>query len=873
MIGVAFVVTSFVTADSLRSIFGDLAANVNKGRDFTVRGVLPFGDITDAVIPPVSEELLNSIIGVEGIATAEGTFFVDGVIAVDGSGEAATTQGRGPNAGVGWTVDEDLSQFYLMDGERPQGISEFAIGVDTFEEYDFEFGQVYQVVTPTGPRSFTLTGTMQFGYPDNAGVGAVFSVFDTATASEIFGYPNQFSQINIRADPEADLDDVQNRIQLLLSDDIEIVTAEETEEEFSGVFETFIGIFQTVLLVFAFIVLFVSAFIISNTFNIVLGQRVSELSLLRAIGATPQQIRRSVLAEAFVTGIVAVVIGTALGMLGAVGLRGLFSVLGAALPNGPLPLQFRTLIWASVLGVGSTLAAAVIPAIKTSRMSPVAGLHDHMGSAAVIPQSRRKQLLFGGMLAAAGFILVARGLFVDFANITAQLISLGAGAALVFVAVAVLSPLIVGLVVSTLVSPLAQLLGVAGRLARLNASRNPRRTAATAISLTVGLALVTLVSIVGQSLKDSYGEQVRSAVYADFVLTTTLQSGLPTTLTDDLRAVDYGTIVGFGSDYVRIEPTSMSTPTSIPASSEVDTMTAGAPETSDTSTPNVEVSSSVDSVIDLVTPITTTEVALLDEVVELGLTAGSLKDFDTSEAILVHEDAANDMDLSLGENVKVSFVNGESRVLSVAAVYSNDSFLGEWIIDQSLQDQLNPSTFHARVAIRIPSDTEIAAARSVFENVLAIYPQAVLEDQEEFLASANSQFNTVLVLVNVFLGFSLLIALLGIINTLTLSVFERTSEIGLLRAVGMTRHQLRRMIRWEAASVALYGAVIGIVLGVPFGIATALAMPDGIVSQLSIPGVQLIVFLVLAVGFGLMAALVPSYRASRMDILNAITSQ
>ncbi|MDE0267761.1 MAG: ABC transporter permease [Acidimicrobiaceae bacterium] len=869
MVGVAFVVTSFVTADSLRSIFGDLAANVNKGRDFTVRGVLPFGDITDAVIPPVSEELLGSIIEVEGVAAAEGTFFVDGVVPVDGSDEAVTTQGRGPNAGVGWTVDEDLSQFYLIDGERPQGISEFAIGIDTFEEYDFEFGQVYQVVTPTGPRSLTLTGTMQFGYPDNAGVGAVFSVFDTATASEIFGYPNRFSQINIRAEPESDLDDVQNRIQLLLSDDIEIVTAEEAEEEFSGVFEAFIEIFQTVLLVFAFIVLFVSAFIISNTFNIVLGQRVRELSLLRAIGATPQQIRRSVLAEAFVTGMVAVVIGTALGMLGAVGLRGLFSVLGTSLPQGPLPLHFRTVIWASVLGIGSTLAAAVIPAVKTSRMSPVAGLHDHMGSTTVTPQRRRKQLLFGGMLAAAGFILAVRGLFVDFANVTAQLISLGVGAALVFVAVAVLSSLIVSSVVSTLVRPLAQLLGIAGRLARLNASRNPQRTAATAISLTVGLALVTLVSIVGQSLKDSYAEQVRSAVYADFVVTTTLQSGLPTTLADDLRAADYGTVVGFGSDYVLIEPTSMSASTSMPTSSEVDTTTAGTTETSGTSPPNAEVSSSVD----VATSLTTTEVASLSEVVELGLTAGSLEDFDTSTAILVHENAASDMGLTLGDNVKISFVNGESRVLAVAAIYSNDSFWGEWIIDQSLQAQLNPSTFHTRVAVKIPSDTEIADTRSGFENVLTAYPQAVLEDQEELLASTNSQVNTVLVLVNVFLGFSLLIALLGIVNTLTLSVFERTSEIGLLRAVGMTRHQLRRMIRWEAASVALYGAFIGIVLGIPFGIVTALALPDDIVGQLSIPGVQLIVFLGLSVAFGLMAALVPSYRASRMDILNAITSQ
>ena len=364
VLGVTFVVAAFVTADSLRSTFDEIGVDINTGKDFTVRGELGFGEIANA--PPVPDSLVDGIRAIDGVEVAEGRFFVDGVIPVDGTGEAVSTLG-GPIAGVNWTEDESLSQYFLIAGRWPQGGSEFAIGAATFADYDFELGRDYQVVTPTGPRTFTLTGTMQFGFPEDAGAGVVFSVFDTATAQEVLGYEGLFNEIDLRAVPGADLNEVRNRIEAALPAGTEVISSEEAAEEFGDFFEFFIGPLQTILLTFAFVVLFVSTFIISNTFNIVLGQRVRELSLLRALGATPRQVRRSVLIESLVIGVAASVAGIGLGMLGALGLGALFDAFGASLPDGPMPLRLRTVAWAFAVGVGFTVIASLSRTRKAVR--------------------------------------------------------------------------------------------------------------------------------------------------------------------------------------------------------------------------------------------------------------------------------------------------------------------------------------------------------------------------------------------------------------------------------------------------------------------------------------------------------------------------
>ena len=835
VIGVAFVVASFVTADSLRSGFDQLAEDINTGTDYTVRGELPFGDVFDAVAPPVPADLVDDIAAVDGVEIAKGGFFVDGVIPVDGSGEAATTFGP-PAAGSNWLEDESLSQYYLIEGRWPVGIGEFALDVNTFADYDFELGGTYQVVTPTGPREFILTGTAQFGYPEDAGIGAIFSLFDSATAQEVLGYPGEFTAIVARAEAGADIDEVRSRIEAVLPDGVEVITADESAEEFSEGTESIIGPFQTILLVFAFIVLFVSMFIISNTFNIVLGQRVRELSLMRAIGATPQQVRRSVLTESAIIGIVASVAGLGLGMLGALGLRGLFSALGAALPEGSLPLTLRTVLWAVVVGVGFTVIASLVPAIKASRISPIAGLSEGAGSDESASLGW-KRLASGGLLLAVGLVLTGLGLFADFDGATPQLSTLGAGAAITFVAVSVLSPLVARAVVSLLARPLEWIMPISGRLARANAARSPRRTSATAVALTIGLALVTMVSIVGQSLKVSFGDRLANAVNADFIVSVNTQAGLPKTLSSEIAAAGIGTPVGFDFDLVQIEAA-----------------------TSPSATTVIE------------TTLTAASIRDLDSVVNLDVIEGSLDGVDPQTGLLIHSDIAGDEGLALGDSVDLTFVSGDRVTVTVAAVFEGSAFWSNWIIDSALYEQVATSAFDDIVLVRTAMD-DPEAARAAIDEVMAGYPQAELEDRQEFRESVESSLNTVLVLVNVFLGFALLIALVGIVNTLTLSVFERIREIGLLRAVGMTRRQMRRMIRWEAAAVALYGAVVGVVLGAAFGVATSAAIPDDIIDTVSAPVGQIVFFLMISVLFGLIAALFPAFRASRMNVLDAISSE
>ncbi len=837
LVGVTFVVSAFVVADSLRATFDQLSSDINEGTDLTVRGELTFGDITDAVAPSVPEDLVDDIRAVQGVEVAEGGFFVNGVIPIDGNGDPVTPVGGGPVAGSNWTEDETISQWFLIEGERPVGPDEFAISIDIYENRNFELGRQYQLVTPTGPGTFTLVGAMQFGFPDNAGVGAVFSIFDTPTAQQVLGYPGEFNQISIRAEPGANIEQVRNRIEAVLPAGAEVVTAEELTEEFSDAFESFIGVFQTILLVFAGIVLFVSAFIVSNTFNIVLGQRVRELAMLRSLGATPAQVRRSVLLESVMIGLVTSVAGIGLGMLGALGIRGLFSVLGAGLPDGPLPLSATTVAYALLVGVGITVAASLVPAIKASRISPVAGLQ---GDAALVEGSQRRWVrpVLGALLAALGMILTAQGLFADFDSVTVQLSLLGAGAAIVFIAVSVLSPLIARPVVSVMARPLPKIFRVSGKLARQNAVRSPRRTAATAVALTIGLALTAMVSVVGQSLKDSFREQLETAVTADFVISEGTQAGLPKTLAEDLRQADVGAVVAFDSDLVRITPAEPS---------------AGA-------------------ATEIQTTVTVADLAALEAVSNLDVVSGSFGGSNLQSAMYVNSDAAADAGLDLGDTAILRFTGGAELTVTVDAIYERRSFFGDWIIDQALYATVATSAADNAVSVRASDRfADAEAARAAVDEVLADYPQATLEDRQEFQATAESNINTVLILVNVFLGFSLVIALVGILNTLTLSVFERTREIGLLRAVGMTRRQLRRMIRWESATVALYGALLGLVLGVGFGVATAVAIPSEIIGLVSIPVLMLVLFAVLAVVFGLVAAMLPSYRASRMNVLEAIS--
>lgn len=881
MVGVAFVVAAFVTADSLRSTFGDLSVDIVRGIDYNVRGKLPFGDFTRTEQPPVSEALLDTIRNVEGVEKADGTFFVDNVTPRDGSGQAVETLGA-PVAGTMWTEDESLSQLYLTQGKRPVGNTQFAIDIGTAEQYDFVIGEEYQLTTPTGPRTFTLTGIMQFGWPENAGLGATFSVFDKSTAQEVLDAPNQFTEIVVRAKEGQNIDDLKARLEGALPEDVvEVVTASEVTEEFKSAFETVISIFQTVLLVFAFVILFVSAFIVSNTFNIILYQRIRELALLRSIGATPRQVRISVLLEALVIGASAVITGIALGMLGAVGIRGLFSALGASLPAGDLPLTLRTVIVAVTLGMIVTLIASFVPAVKASRTSPIAGLRED--SAVSASKRHRSTRMYVGLgIATLGAALSLAGLFTDIGTGSLQLSLLGAGAAAVFIAVAIISPLVAEPIVSTIATPL---ITITGQMARKNAARNPQRTSATAVALTVGLALMAAVSVVGDSFSVTFNERLTSAVKADFIISAERPNpSIAKQLKADLADTGLGTVVTFTSTLVQTFPDGVPEGLYAPPGGLPGAPSDKLDDNTDTSTITpTEVESSI-SIVDI---------SNINQVANLRISEGSLENFNPEKGLLIHRDTADARELAVGDEVPIRFITGNIQTMEVAAIYESDAFWADLMIDTQLGDQF--TRYDEVITIKLAStqsdtaatqtaQSDTAATQTAIEDVIEDarvrltevtekYGNVVLQTRAEFLADIEASRTTATTFVTVFLGFAVVLALFGIVNTLTLSVTERTREIGLLRSVGMTKRQLRVMICQEAITVALYGTLIGLVLGVIFGVAVAQAIPSNIVDQLSIPLVQLSIFAVMAAVFGLLAGLFPSFRASRMNVLQAISGE
>ncbi len=820
VLGVTFVVASFVLADSIRDEFSDIGQEVTAGQDVIVRGVTAFGDFTDDQGVNVPESLLDTVRAVPGVDVAEGWVFVPAQ-PIDGSGVDVGDDFGPPRFAHFWTEDEQLSNLFLIDGRRPVGPNEFAIDPTAFAENDFEFGGTYTVTTPTGNHDFELVGTIQFGFPDDATAGLVRTVFDEDTAQQVLGFEDSYQLINVRADEGLDPEALLVTMQAALPEGFEVVSAEQAAGEFSDAFEAIIGPIQTVLLVFAFIVLFVSTFIINNTFNITLGQRVRELGLLRALGATGRQVQRSVILESLIIGIVATVIGIGLGILGAAGLRTAASALGADLASETLPLRLRTVIWAVLLGVGFTVAASLIPAFKAASIPPIAALREGLSLSS---QSNRARSIFGSILAAVGLIATGIGLFGSLGT-TGTLSSLGVGAAVIFLAVGVLGPLFAGRAVSAISAPLPKLFGTPGALARENARRSPRRTAATAIALTIGLALVTTVAVVASSLRTSVNNTLEETLAADFVVSGG-QFGVPTPVASALNMID--------------------------------SVSAAVPERFETVRFNGDV-----------TDVEATDMANSEHVVELGEITGSLTDGDPASRVAISADYADDKSLGLGDLVPIEFRDGSTRELSIVAIYSKDTWYSNRFVDLALYDELGLNQFDGNILLASTGDTDQTLAD--VELALSEFPQLEVQSRADLIAQLQSFVDIILALATVFLALALFIALVGIVNTLTLSVFERTREIGLLRAVGMTRRQTRKMIRWEAVTIAVFGALVGLVLGFIFGFAIVQAVPDDFIGTLTIPWIWLVSFLVTAVVFGLIAAYFPARRASRMNVLEAIS--
>ncbi|MCY4192892.1 MAG: FtsX-like permease family protein [bacterium] len=878
VVGVAFTVGVFVTTDGLRATFGDLSEDIFEGVDLSVRSEVEFGD-RDFGAPLVDPALVDDIASVNGVAAAEGGVFEFNVIAIDSNGEALESIGP-PQMGVSWPQDQQLSQVSVWpDGisRPPRGGDEFALDADTARENGFELGNRYRIITPTGTREFTLVGLFRFGSGEDATVGAQIAAWDAQTAQEVLHDGGGYDSIDVRLEPGASLEEVAAAIAAAIPDNTEVVANEQLVQEQTDDFNEFIGFFQNFLLAFAIVILVVSAFIIYNTFTIIVGQRIRELGLLRALGASGRQITQTVVGEAVAVGLVSTGLGLGFGVLLALGIRALFTAIGADLPDTPITIGANTVISAVAIGVGVTLVSAIWPALRARRIAPIAALANDAGAAGA--DIKRTPLLGGAMIAAGvaataagiasqatgatvlatitasillyaggsrlhplagrisvlglGGALLAAALLVDYST-GDILVLLGLGALFVFVGMNLVSPVFAGPLARFLGWGPARAFGVSGNLSRENAARSPRRTASTASALMIGLALVSMVTVLGQSFKQTLADTLEDSVSADWLVCV-----------DDCNE-EFAAFSPLAAEAMAAQP-ELASVVSYRFRSEAARTAIGG------------------DVLDVFS----TDLGALERHIDPDVSAGTLTGIG-AEQILLYEDEADDLGVGVGDRVELEFLGDQRAAFEVAALFADNTILGNLVIDHRDWDRyLTGSQDQFITAVTAPGYTA-EQARSALREVTADYPQLEVRDQAEFQANQESQIDTFLAVVNVFLGVSLVIALMGIANTLALSVFERTREIGLLRAVGMVRRQTRRMIRWEGAIVAAFGGIMGVVIGVLFAWAAVIVIPSSFIDTLDVPWGTLVVYLAIAAVAGLIAASFPALRASRLNVLEAI---
>ena len=823
VLGVAFVVGAFVVTDTMRSSVGGLFTDVTHGVDLTVRAVSDLdGGQMNQQRGRIPAELLDRVRAVDGVAAAEGNLGSYAQI-LDKDGKPVKSTGA-PFLGVAWGKDDALFPVTLDSGRKPVGPDEVAIDRGTAEDYGLGVGSTTQVLLIGGPRPVTVVGIFTFG-ESNSLLGARLTAFDASVAQTLFDAPGEWDDVAIALAPGADDQAVMERIRAFLPESAEVVTTRAVVDENVKSTDQLVSVFQNVLLGFAGIALFVSAFFINNTFAIVVGQRVREFGLLRGLGASPGQIRGSIAGEALIVGVVSSAIGIVAGLGVAKLLTALLGAAGLDLPATGLRLEPRTWIAALVVGVGVTLVASQAPARRAARVSPVQAMTQGLlGSDA----GRARRVLYGSVLAGSGVVLVALGLFVI--HTTALLFgALAVGALTVFIGVAWLSPLIAVPVVSAIGRPFARL-GTAGRLARSNAVRSPERTARTAAALMIGLALVTMVLVVGESMKRSFSAKIDQSVGADYIVSSSGNTGMSPTIAESLRSLpEVGSASGVRLGQMKVD------------GKQVQALAADG--------------------------------KAVAQLVDIGVEQGSLDDLDRG-AVFLHHDSARDLGVGVGDHIDAQFAAGGPQSLRVAGIYGDATFAGNYLIDLSTLAEYAPTNeLDMFVFARSAPEVTPAAARAAIEGVLSTHPETTLEDRAEYRQSQERQFDQLLLAVNGLLGLALIIALLGIANTMGLAVLERTQEIGLLRAVGMSRRQTRSMILVESLTVSLFGTMMGIVLGLGFGAAVTLALPESIVTQLAVPVPSLGALVLIAALCGALAGMLPARRAARLDVLQAIQHQ
>jgi putative ABC transport system permease protein len=820
ILGVAFVAGTFVLTDTINHTFDNLFGEVTAGVDVSVRARSGFGEGGGVAESrdTIPEGVLATVRSVPGVKVAEGS--VGGYAQlVDPKGKAITTTGA-PTLGFNWTTTPELSPLRLRRGRPPESDGEVVVDVQTADKHKLKVGSRIRVLFRTGTGSFTVVGLTGFGKADNL-AGATMAAFDLRTAQRVFAKVGVFDSIDVAARSGVTALELRQSLADVLPPNVEAVTSDQVAKESADAVKSGLSFFSTALLTFAGISLFVGAFIIFNTFSILVAQRTRELALLRALGASRRQVLWSVLTEAFIVGLVSSAVGLALGVLFAIGLQKLLEAFGIDLPTTQIQFLPRTVIASFVVGVGVTLAAAVLPARRGAKISPMAALR---GEGEAPAGSLRSRVITGAVVAGAGVALLLAGLFGGVGGIAV----VGLGAALTFVGVAILSPLVARPLAGAIGAPLPRLAGVAGKLGRQNAMRNPRRTAATAAALMIGLGLVGTVTVLASSVKASSTRIFDRSLAADFaVMTDQFMPNISPELEADLaRRPELAAVAGLAQGDWRLDGSHKNLYAANPAT--------------------------------------------LRQVLNVDVKAGDYGSLGRGD-VLVEDQEAKDKHWSVGDTVPMTFARSGTQQLRIGATYARNQLLGRYLISTQTYDANFTDRLDFVVLAKAAPGTGPAAARAAVQQVAADFPNVKVRDQTQVKADQRKQVNQALGLVTALLLLAIVIALFGIVNTLALSVFERTRELGLLRAVGMSRRQVRAMVRGESVITAVLGAILGVTVGVLFGGVIVGDLKSQGIESLVIPAGQLVAYVILAAIAGVVAAVWPARRAARLDVLGAIT--
>ncbi len=825
VLGVGFVAGTFVLTDTMNKAFDDLFTQAASGSDVIVRATSAFepsqagpGGGGGEQRNPIPQDLVATVAGVPGVRSAEGG--VTGYAQMVDPKTGDTIGGVGPpTLGANWNQTANAT-LELRSGNPPTGPDQVAVDAATAKKSELSVGQTIRILFQGPSREFRIVGIVGFGTADNLG-GATLALFDTATAHQVLGKEGVVDEIDVVADPGVSDTELRARIQDALPKGVEAVTSTTVADENSQALKEALGFFRTALLVFAFIALFVGAFIIFNTFSIIVAQRTRELALLRTLGATRRQVMTSVIVEAFAVGLFASVLGIVAGIGIALGLQALLAAFNIDLPSTSTQLEPRTIIVALLIGTVVTVFSSILPAWRAARVAPVQALRESQETGTAGSWGRR--FVAGLVVTAGGVTALLYGLFGTPASAG---VLVGAGAAATFVGVAILSPLVARPIAAIIGAPIRGL-GVQGKLGRENAMRNPRRSASTAAALMIGLGLVAMVAILAASLKASFDVALNDTLKADLILSA--------------------------SSSVPFSPDAAATTNQVPGVAAVSEFRQG----------GFRVNGST-AFLTAVDPSTVGQVTSLKE------SPGSIQALASGD-VLVFDNVATKNAWVVGDPLPAAFGTVGKAPLTIGGTYDENRLVGNYVVSLGTYQKYFPEQLDSYVMVKLQPGADPQTVQRGIEDATRSFGNIEVQDQTAFRDKQAGFINQLVGLITALLAMAILIALFGIVNTLGLSIFERTRELGLLRAVGMSRRQVRSMIRWESVIIAILGAVLGIAVGVAFGWSLQQALASQGVTELRIPGGQLVLYLVLAGLAGVLAAILPARRAARLNVLRAIS--